>query len=331
MKIFYYSIYGQLFEQFTELKRGLGYKYKEVEYVLSALDKLVVEREETEIGLSKELCDRWSEKRPNESSKTRYSRVQIIRQFSCFLSTMGYPSHIQQLPKHRTNFTPYVFTKEQINALLEKSDQIKPVRHNLESVRLIIPALLRLLYATGLRVSEALMLQLKDVHLDKKHFVVRSGKNLKDRMVPFSDSLYEVLKQYIEYRSSFPIIKDSGRLFIKPDGSTCPGTTIYKWYRKILYRAGIPHAGKGLGPRLHDFRHTFAVHSLAQMAEAGVDLYYSLPVLSTYLGHQSISATDKYVRLTAEMYPSLIAKVNPTCMHLFPELFKEQNNETKTN
>ena len=62
--------------------------------------------------------------------------------------------------------------------------------------------------------------------------------------------------------------------------------------------------------RLHDLRHTFAVHSLAKMAEEGMDLYCSLPILSTYLGHQSLRATNNYVRLTSEMYPELIRKID---------------------
>jgi integrase/recombinase XerD len=64
------------------------------------------------------------------------------------------------------------------------------------------------------------------------------------------------------------------------------------------------------------------------MAESGADLYYSLPVLSTYLGHQSVHATDKYIRLTAEMYPSIIAKINEAFPLLFPEIFHLQENET---
>jgi hypothetical protein len=63
------------------------------------------------------------------------------------------------------------------------------------------------------------------------------------------------------------------------------------------------------------------------MAEDGIDLYYSLPVLSTYLGHKSIASTDGYVRLTADMYPSIIAKVNNECPFLFPEIAKETSHE----
>lgn len=56
------------------------------------------------------------------------------------------------------------------------------------------------------------------------------------------------------------------------------------------------------------------------MAESGLDLYYSLPILSEYLGHQSLEATDKYVRLVSDMYPGLLSKVNNICAYAFPEV-----------
>jgi len=59
------------------------------------------------------------------------------------------------------------------------------------------------------------------------------------------------------------------------------------------------------------------------MAENGLDLYYSLPILSEYLGHQSLEATDKYVRLTSEMYPGLLNQVAGICSEVFPEVYEE--------
>ena len=70
---------------------------------------------------------------------------------------------------------------------------------------------------------------------------------------------------------------------------------------------------------MHDLRHTFAVTALAVMAEAGIDLYASLPILSAYLGHQSLDATNYYVRLTANMYPSLIKDVDMIYLDVFPK------------
>jgi len=328
MKISYYSIYGAHFEQFTILKRSLGYKYEEVEYVLGMFDKVALKREETSIGISRELSDEWCIKRPNESPKTWYSRIQMIRDFSSFLCASGYASHLPKLPKIRCTYTPYIFTKEQITSIFAASDQLKPSKRNLNSAVYIVPALMRLLYSTGVRISEAMSLCLDDMNLKEKYIILRQSKNGQDRIVPLSASMAIVCSEYMKIRDRLPLRKPTNRLFVLPDGTSFTIGSAYKSFRRILYNAGIPHAGKGLGPRMHDLRHTFSVHALASMAEAGLDLYYSLPVLSTYLGHKTIQSTDKYVRLTAEMYPSVIAKVNEACPHLFPEFYNNNENET---
>lgn len=97
--------------------------------------------------------------------------------------------------------------------------------------------------------------------------------------------------------------------------------TAYDRFRRILIRANIPHGEPG--PRLHDFRHSFSVQSLAEMSSQGLNLYCSLPILSRYLGHISLEATEQYVRLTAEMYPELLRQANSLCAYVFPEVSQD--------
>ena len=137
-----------------------------------------------------------------------------------------------------------------------------------------------------------------------------------------SGALEEVLKQYLQYRNRMPIpqIKDTnGYFFVSANGTNCLQGSIYTWFRKALAISGIPHIGDHQGPRVHDLRHTFAVHALVQMAKSGLDLYYSLPLISTFLGHKSLGATDHYVRLTAEMYPDLLKDEKGVCAYVFPK------------
>ena len=116
--------------------------------------------------------------------------------------------------------------------------------------------------------------------------------------------------------------------FVSPDGTNCRQGSVYNWFRKSLVISGIPHIGDHQGPRVHDFRHTFAVHSLVQMAKSGLDLYYSLPLLSTFLGHKSLDATEQYVRLTVEMYPDLLKDEKGICAYVFPKTNTLSENET---
>lgn len=101
--------------------------------------------------------------------------------------------------------------------------------------------------------------------------------------------------------------------------------TIYQRYRRYLQAAGISHGGKGSGPRLHDIRHTFAVHVLQKWVSEGTDLTAMMPVLSTYMGHSRIQSTARYLRLTAEVYPDLMKKVESACAYVIPEVAHERN------
>jgi site-specific recombinase XerD len=159
-----------------------------------------------------------------------------------------------------------------------------------------------------------------DVNMEGGFLIVRKSKNGKDRIVPFSDSLSRVLAQYIAYREKLPCVKGE-KFFIKPNGEECnAGSAVDYWWSKILSMAKIPRRGKMAGPRIYDARHSFCVKSMKKMTEEGKNLYYTLPVLSTYIGHTKLSSTDRYVRMTADMYPALLEKTDSICTYIFPEL-----------
>jgi len=325
---FYYSVYGPYIEQYLDIQRTLGFKPKERNSILVAFDRLAQERDEVVIGISKEFANEWGKKTMNESEINRYKRIQGVRLFALFLCKIGHPSYIAQLPKLKTSFTPYIFTDGQIQALFYACDQLN-IRTTNRSTAFIIPALFRLLYSTGLRISEALSLICQDVNLKERYLIVRNSKNGLDRMVPISDTLAVICREYLEHRNRYSrlIYNMSDLFFINADGKKCSVDTIYNWFRRVLKQAGISHGGRGVGPRIHDFRHTFACRSLADMAEKGLDLYYSLPILSTYLGHRSLAATDGYIRLTAQMYPGIAAKINELASDLVPNISNLNDHE----
>jgi integrase/recombinase XerD len=103
-------------------------------------------------------------------------------------------------------------------------------------------------------------------------------------------------------------------------------STVYHHFRNILFNCGISHGGRrNGGPRLHDLRHTFCIHSLRQFIENGVDYRAALPILSVYMGHSTLSATTKYLRLTAEAYPEIAEKLENQYGNIIPELEVSKN------
>lgn len=313
------SIYGPAIAQFLDMKTKLGFKYITGRFILSQIDQLAHQSEEKTSGITKEFAQKWGEERCNESERYRYDRIRYLAQFSSYLCDLGIPSYIPKLPRHPKNtFIPYIYSQKELHSLFKAADELRSVKRNTNSCLICMPALLRLLYCTGVRIGEALAMTDEDLNLERSYLRVKDSKNGKERIIPIATSLVAVCEEYRHYRDQLPIKDRSGYFFINAKGKKC-GQGVGSWFKKCLDKADIRYTGRNHGPRIHDLRHTFAVTSLASMAEAGIDLYASLPILSNYLGHGSIGATNHYVRLTANMYPNLIKDLDMTCLNVFPK------------
>lgn len=313
------GVYASLLEQYISFKRSMGYKYESAEYRFAVFDRFTIEQGCTQVGLTKELCDLWALKRPNETESHKYNRICELRCFSMYLNSIGISSHVIRTTNHvKPSFVPYIFTHDEIRRFFDACDRSPKEGGGKARFELAAPAFFRLLYGCGLRVGEARQLLYCDVHMDDQYLVLRDTKNGNDRMVPFSGTVADSLSLYLKYRSG--MFKDEPYFFANAGGRCWSQNAVREVFQRTLFRAAIPYHGKGSGPRIHDFRHTFSVHTLAAMSEQELDLYYSLPILSKYLGHTSLEATDQYVRLTEEMYPSLLEKVDQICAYVFPEV-----------
>lgn len=314
----YKSSLAPFFISYVEFKRSLGYKLQNT-YRFERLDQFLYESSYGgSIGLPEKILSRWCDRRANESDRTWYNRIVEVKGFVVYLNGLGYPSFIPRLPRpHRSTFIPYIFTPEELSRFFASCDQLE-YHASYQSLHYVLPSLFRLLYGCGLRISEALSLRCEDVDLTEGRIIIHETKNGEERRLPISTSLMIVLGQYVAHYQSN--VCGNEYFFVKRNGERLSSNTVYRKFRRILFHAGISHGGKGNGPRLHDLRHSFSVHSLAGMADRGMDLYYCLPLLSQYLGHKSLSATDTYVRLTAQMYPSLLNEVNRICEFVFPQI-----------
>lgn len=326
-----HGIYADLIKQYIAHKRSLGYKMEDIEERLGAFDRLTIDRKETVIGITKDLYEAYAQHRPMESRYNLYGRLSMIKSFSRYLQLMGYESYIPVLPKYRSTFTPHIYTKSEMSAIFHECDKLYVARHYMYSMKCMMPALIRLLYGTGIRIGEALKLKNADIDLQQGLIMLRECKNGQDRLLPLSLSVREICKDYAAYKLRCGLqAKPDRSFFTSPDGHSPAESTIYKLFQTVLIRAGIHYEGGKKGPRLHDLRHTFCVNALVKMSEAGQDLYYSMPVLMTYMGHKSLSATNRYVRLTEEMYPGLLKQVDATHKYVFPDIgvnLEEEENE----
>ena len=182
---------------------------------------------------------------------------------------------------------------------------------------MVLPLLFRLLYCCGLRVSEATHLKVSDVDIEEGSLNIRKAKFGKERRVPVSQEIIGRLRAYSARVRSVTAAQDS--VFLpSPSGQELSRKTVYGNFRTFLWEAGISHGGPGKGPRVHDLRHTYAVHCLKRWVEEGKDLSAYLPLLTAYLGHTHFRETSYYLRLTADLYPTITAQVERAFGEIVP-------------
>ena len=302
-KPFFTGPFASMCEAFVEQKRATGADYSQQAILLRMFDNFCKDYEIQDYTITKEVALAWCRKRPNEADATRHGRVGEMQRFAQYLCRQGYPSYVLPVPPTRgAQHVPHIFTVDELRRIFEQLDSLKPTELS-PNRHLTMPLLFRMLYGCGLRISEALNLLKSDVNLQDGVLHIRHGKNGRERFVPMSATLAEECEKY-----ALAVHKDTTDLapfFYAKGGTPYSASSIGKFFRGILWDVGIPYRGRQLGPRVHDLRHTFCCHNIQKWAEAGLPIHSNLLILSRYIGHTSISATQYYLRLTAQAFPHI--------------------------
>jgi integrase/recombinase XerD len=204
------------------------------------------------------------------------------------------------VPRKPEPFQPYIYTNRDIERLIDAAD----TRHRY--VWLLEPhtvrTLLLLLYGTGLRISEALHLTLTDFDTDASVLTIRQTKFFKSRFVPVGPDLSGVLRDYIDRQWSGRLCTETTPLLGSRKGDPVSRQTAELVFKRIRQQAGVARSNDArFQPRLHDFRHTFAVVRLVTWYREGKNVQRLLPHLSTYLGHCQLHETQRYLTMTTEL------------------------------
>lgn len=308
---------GPLMEQFVQEKQACGYRYGEEAHVLARLDGFLCDEALSQCELPRSISRKWLAKQRHESSSTHRHRIGIVHQFAMYMSRLGYAADVpdrSRTVKDSTGFSPRILTPAEVQQLLHAVDQLTPtarapLRH------IIMPEVFRLLYGCGFRLGEVLHLRVADVDLDRGVLTVRTAKFGKDRLVPPAVPVVQRLQRYA--RAMGPRSSDA-YFFPAPSGGPWSLSAVYWLYRELLLRCGIAHAGRGRGPRVHDLRHAYACHTLLRWCREGADLDAKLPVLATYMGHRSLAGTQRYLHLTAELFPEITVRASAAFGDVIP-------------
>jgi integrase len=304
-------------EKFLQEKHACGYAYREQTRILRRLDSFVVQEGLATCELPGSIARKWLAKKAHESAGTHQQRIIVTRQFSRFLLRLGYSAYVPDstlASRNPSTFVPRMLTDEELRKFFQAVDALEPTARS-PLRHFIMPEVFRLLHGCGFRVREVLKLRVRDVDLNQGIITVRQGKFRKDRLVPPTVAL---VNRLLKYAAHFEKRPPDAIFFPGPGGGPFSLGAVYGLFRQLLLQCGICHGGRGKGPRIHDARHQFAVRVLRRWYQERADLDAKLPLLATYLGHQNLSGTQRYLHLTAELFPEITARADAAFGDVIP-------------
>jgi len=317
----YRSDMGKLIKCYIEEKEMTGFKFEKPARWLKRFDEYYHKKGYRGIKITRKMAEEFIYENGKEKKSTHYLKEKILNNLAEFLKRQGYRVYVPPVKTKvkRSNFVPYIFSKDELRRFFVAIEKLPPYFQTNRDI--VDPVLFRLLYGCGLRLSEAINLKLKDIDFNSGTVTILGAKNNKDRLVPLAGSLVSRFRNLNDELHTYS--SDSSYFFISPLGGRLDKSTVYRRYRDYLLMAGISHTKQG--PRLHDLRHSYAVHCFKKWVMGGSDLTNLMPYLAAYMGHSDFRGTQYYLRLTADLYPDIIKKTEAELGYLIPEACHEKD------
>lgn len=325
----YSSVLKEEFQNFLKFRQAQGFIDKNC-YVWQKLDMYLADNAINEKIISSDIVENWiSVCCKGLDNGSVESFISMYNAFAKYLNSIDIPAYIQPRPLNiRRNYTPYIFSYEEIKRLFELADSGRSSKDKLSKVQ--FPIIMRMLYGCGLRLGEALVLKKSDVDLVEGTLFVRNGKGDKDRIVPMAPTLSTLVKQY--FNATIKEKPDASYVFesnYRDGRRNCIGNhRSSSWatgnFSRLLMIAGIsvPTKNHERGVCLHCLRHTFIQHSLKKHTDNGNTSYQALPMISIYVGHEDLTETQDYVHMTDCISEEIIDKTSNKYKNIFPEVPK---------
>jgi len=273
--------------------------------------------------LSEDIFDSWLRTLAgkNKAVKNKFSS---IRTFVKYLNNMGNPSFMPDVPKSKSDFIPYIFSDEELSLIMHYADNL-PIQANKACspfLELKIPMILRILHGCGTRIGETMALQRKDIDFKNGTIYLRETKNSKERRIPMHSTLLQILEKYC-FAISIMMTPEAHLFPGRKPGHPYSSRWVAYWFTELLRLANVDQREKRLrerGASLHCLRHTFVLKSMQQLEAAGHPVNMNDLLLPTYLGHETLLDTDKYMRFSGAQIPESLEAFESFTAGLIPKV-----------
>jgi len=310
---------------YLSLKRSLGFVFAAETRILQAFER---DRGNVPLeGISPEACQAFCR---GAGPPTRWweRKHQALRGFFAYLLSRGRLAAsplAESGPRMPRSFQAYIYSRDELQRLLDATATLESRRWPMQP--LTFRTLLLVLYAAGLRPGEGLRLRCADVDLKERVLAIWDTKFFKSRLVPIGADLAKALDAYRAARQCLPMPSGTrSPFFASPSGSTISLAKLEQIFVRLREHTGIRRAQARWQPRLHDLRHSFAVHRLIAWYREGADVQACLPLLATYLGHINLSGTQTYLTMT----PQLLAEASQRFERYAALNHKEKDHDCST-
>jgi integrase/recombinase XerD len=290
-------------QDFLRFKRAMGIPSRRAEFVLDGFMRFVgqLAGDNGEVRLDHAIR-RWCARIADRKAVTVANEFGVLRQLCLYRrrrDPSGYVPEHALAPVKVSVFLPYIFSHDEVRRILAAASS-----HEGRFIWApMLRALILSLYCTGLRLGEAVRLRTSDVDLEHGALTIHHSKG-RSRIVAIRPDLVTELRGYAAERQRLVRRRRQSApeaFFVRLDASPLTVASASDAIRRLLRELGIKPAGGRTGARPYEFRHAFAVHRLTAWASDGVDIHAKLPLLSAYLGHQSLIGTEVYLKATPQL------------------------------
>ena len=286
-------------DEYLNIRRALGFKLRDEGTVLPQF-LLFLDKKDASF-ITTDLALRWATQPKNVLPAHWARRLSMVRVFARFHSAVDPRTEIPPqnlLPFRYRRRPPYIYDDSEISKLLNASSHL---RSAIGLRALTYSTLFGLLAVSGMRISESVALNRRDVDLLQGILTVRLTKFSKSRLIPLHLSTMEKLREYSRLRDRLIFHPRSPSFFISEQGTRLPHWSVRWTFVKLSREIGLRGPHDSHGPRLHDLRHTFTVKTLLRWYQTGVDVEPHMPELATFLGHTHVKDTYWYISAVPEL------------------------------